>query len=106
MDLAGVAFISVSSPVPSKRFKRRLPLNQRIRGRKNGLGRALMALGKMDEAEKVLLEATNDTIEHFGEAQAVKMQVTAGWFGLIQFLLATERRRFGEEEMDRSLSAA
>ncbi len=53
-------------------------------GALNGLGRALLAQGKLDEAEKELLRATEKVIALAGELNAVKNKATASWFGLVE----------------------
>jgi Tfp pilus assembly protein PilF len=67
-----------------KAFREAVTLNPDNLGASNGLGRALLAQGKLDEAEKELLQATEKIIAVAGEANTVKSKMTASWFGLVE----------------------
>jgi Tfp pilus assembly protein PilF len=69
-------------------FSRALELEPTNGGARNGRGRVLMSKGRFDDAEADLLKATKDTIEEYGEAQAVQLAVTASWFGLVEVNIA------------------
>jgi Flp pilus assembly protein TadD len=74
-----------------KTFREALKIEPQHAGAMNGLGQSLMALGRLDEAEKELLQATLSSIDEFGEAVAIKSNVTASWFGLVQVLIRQEK---------------
>ena len=67
-----------------KAFREAVTLNPDNLGASNGLGRALLAQGKLAEAEKELLQATEKIIAVAGEANTVKSKMTASWFGLVE----------------------
>lgn len=72
----------------TKAFDRSLEIQPTHGGARNGRGRVLMVLGRLEDAEADLLKATNDTIQEYGEAQAVQNDITAAWFGLVEVNLA------------------
>jgi Flp pilus assembly protein TadD len=82
--LGWTALNSGDSEIAMKAFRESIKLNADNFGAANGLGRALFAQGKLDEAEKELLQATEKIIAVAGEANAVKNKVTASWFGLVE----------------------
>ncbi len=69
-------------------FERALDLNAKNGGAQNGLGRAYLGLGELEKAEKILSAATQQTIDEYGDAKAIKLGVTASWFGLVEVYLA------------------
>ena len=46
-----------------------------------------MVMGKLDDAEKELLRATQEIIDKYGEEQTITQGITASWFGLIEVKL-------------------
>ena len=68
-------------------FEKTLEIDPKNGGARNGLGRILMAMGKLDDAEKELLCATQEIIDQYGEEQAITQGITASWFGLIEVKL-------------------
>jgi len=68
-------------------FEKALAIDPSNGGARNGLGRILMTLGKLDDAEKELLRGTQETIDEYGEEQAIANGITASWFGLVEVKL-------------------
>ena len=68
-------------------FEKALDIQPENVGARNGFGRVLMALGRLDDAEKELLRATQEIIDEHGEEQAIAQGITAPWFGLIEVKL-------------------
>lgn len=62
-------------------FKRLLKKSPTHGGAMNGLGQSLLMQGKLDEAERELLKATEDVISQWGETKAASEGVAA-WYGL------------------------
>lgn len=75
---------SGETEIAIKAFRESTTLNPDNFGALNGLGRALLAQGKLDEAEKELLRATETVIALAGEENTVKNKATASWFGLVE----------------------
>ena len=69
-------------------------------GAKNGLGQSYLAQGKLSDAERVLLEATNDAIKSMGEKQAVS---AASWYGLIRTYMQQKDYESAHEWAERFL---
>lgn len=72
-------------------------------GALNGLGQCLLMQGKLDEAEKELLKATEDAIDAHGEATVVRNGISASWFGLVRTYIAKKDRVRAEKWVKRYL---
>ncbi|MCA9135950.1 MAG: tetratricopeptide repeat protein [Planctomycetales bacterium] len=64
-------------------FKKLLKKSPTHGGAMNGLGQSLLMQGKLDDAERELLKATEDAISQWGEAKAATEGVAA-WYGLVR----------------------
>ncbi|MCD0458278.1 tetratricopeptide repeat protein [Roseiconus lacunae] len=84
-------------------FKKLLKDAPAHQGAMNGVGQALLAQRKLDAAEEQLLNATVGLIKKYGEPNAVRMGITAAWFGLVRTYLAQEDFKSAKEWADRYL---
>lgn len=72
-------------------LQRVLKIEPQHLGALNGIGQNFAAMGKPDEAVTQLTKATLAVIDEFGEATAVKNQMTASWHGLVRLLVQQKK---------------